>query len=515
MDNKELEKIYNDTYRSVYWTAMSLLKNEDEAQDIVQETFVTLIDSYDTLKDKDKVAPWLKKIAANKSLDRLRRTKTINAEDDFFEDVEAQPEDFLPESMIESDEKRRIIMDIIENALSDDIRRTLILFYYDEMTTKEIASLLGIPQGTVLWRLNYAKKKIKKEVEKYEEENDDRLYAMAVPFLTKLFEKEAEQVPLKPMAPSLEKLTASDTPSKAAPDHAALSTAAKTGAGLFANKIIIGAIASVLAVVIALVVIINVMNKPEKTSKDKDLSKKAKVEETTTEKVIEETTKEVSTEETMVSDTSIAETSEAEDLTLTAAEIPGADLIGKWTYSESGYDYFMEFGEDGSLDIWQANSVGEEIRRESYTYTVEGNELTIMVSSDNPGRTIYTIEGDTLTISNPDNPSEASVFTRAESTSNTPEYTASDLSGTWVLDGGNSSIYMSFTEDGSVECWVIATTGEEFDRVTNVYTITGNELYMTYANGQDPETFIITIDGDTLRMATPDHPETVLEFTKQ
>ena len=56
MDNKELERIYNDTYRSVCWTAMSLLKNEADAEDIVQETFVTLIGSYDTLKDKDKAA---------------------------------------------------------------------------------------------------------------------------------------------------------------------------------------------------------------------------------------------------------------------------------------------------------------------------------------------------------------------------------------------------------------------------------------------------------------------------
>ena len=37
MDNKELERIYNDTYRSVYWTAMSLLKNEADAEDIVQD----------------------------------------------------------------------------------------------------------------------------------------------------------------------------------------------------------------------------------------------------------------------------------------------------------------------------------------------------------------------------------------------------------------------------------------------------------------------------------------------
>ena len=48
MDNKELERIYNDTYRSLYWTAMSLLKNEADAEDIVQETYDIRIDG-DTL----------------------------------------------------------------------------------------------------------------------------------------------------------------------------------------------------------------------------------------------------------------------------------------------------------------------------------------------------------------------------------------------------------------------------------------------------------------------------------
>ena len=62
MDRKELEKIYNEAYRAVYWTAFSLLKNEDDAQDIVQDTFVALINSYDSIQDKSKIVPWLKKV---------------------------------------------------------------------------------------------------------------------------------------------------------------------------------------------------------------------------------------------------------------------------------------------------------------------------------------------------------------------------------------------------------------------------------------------------------------------
>ncbi|MBR3058002.1 MAG: sigma-70 family RNA polymerase sigma factor, partial [Clostridiales bacterium] len=92
MTDKELEKIYNEAYRAVYWTAFSLLKNEDDAQDIVQDTFVSLINSYDSINDKTKILPWLKKVAANKSLNRLTRTKTDTVEDEFFDSIETVPE---------------------------------------------------------------------------------------------------------------------------------------------------------------------------------------------------------------------------------------------------------------------------------------------------------------------------------------------------------------------------------------------------------------------------------------
>ena len=263
MTDRELEQIYNEAYKAVYWTAMALLKNEADAEDIVQDTFVSLIESYDSIADKTKVVAWLKKTAANKCLNRLTRTKTDNVEDGFFETIEAVPEDFLPDSIVESEDTRKIIMNIIDNVLSDDIRRTLVLFYFDEMSTKEIAEVLGIPQGTVLWRLSFAKKRIKKEVEKYEEENNTKLYGMAIPFLSLLFMKEAEQVPFKAMPASLSTtLSASAQASQAgaAPNMAA--QAATKGTGTMLNKGLIITIAAsaavtVTAAVVAIAVIVN------------------------------------------------------------------------------------------------------------------------------------------------------------------------------------------------------------------------------------------------------------------
>ena len=261
MTDRELEQIYNEAYKAVYWTAMALLKNEADAEDIVQDTFVSLIESYDSIVDKTKVVAWLKKNAANKCLNRLTRTKTDNVADEFFDTIEAVPEDFLPDSIVESEDTRKIIMNIIDNVLSDDIRRTLVLFYFDEMSTKEIAEVLGIPQGTVLWRLNFAKKRIKKEVEKYEEENNTKLYGMALPFLSKLFIKEAEQVTFKPIPASLMNLSASaQTPSNGAGIKASAEAVTK-GTGSM-TKILIGTIAgSVVAVGISVAIIVGVLSK--------------------------------------------------------------------------------------------------------------------------------------------------------------------------------------------------------------------------------------------------------------
>ncbi len=261
MTGKELEQIYQEAYKAVYWTAMALLKNEADAEDIVQDTFVSFIESYSDITDTSKATALLKKIAANKCLNRIKLAKTDAVEDEFFDNVEAVPEDFLPDSIVESEDMRRIVMDIINNSLSEDVRRTLILFYFDEMSTKEIADALGVPQGTVLRRLNFARNKIKKEVEKYEKENDTKLFVMAIPFLTKLFTKESEQVAFKPMPASLANLSASvKAPSKGAGLKAS-SGAIRKGTDIMKTKILIGCIAGVAAVGVTVGIIAGVVTK--------------------------------------------------------------------------------------------------------------------------------------------------------------------------------------------------------------------------------------------------------------
>ena len=280
MTEKELEKIYNEAYKAVYWTAIQFLKNDADAEDVVQDTFISFMESYGNLEDTGKAVALLKKIAANKCLDRIKLSRTDVADDEFLDSVEAVPEDFLPDSIIESEDARRIVMDIINNSLSDDIRRTLILFYFDEMSTKEIAEALGVPEGTVRRRLNFARNKIKKEVEKYEEENKTKLFSMAAPFLSKLFIKEAEQVPFKAIPAKLISLSASAEASKAGSNIAI--KAVKKGTDIMKTKILIGSVAAVVAVGATVGIILGVMNKkPEEKPVISDTTSISEVNEVT------------------------------------------------------------------------------------------------------------------------------------------------------------------------------------------------------------------------------------------
>ena len=265
MTDKELGQIYNEAYKAVYWTAFSLLKNEADAEDIVQDTFVALIESYDSIKDKSKVTSWLKKTAANKCLDRIKLAKTDTMDEEFFDNVEAVPEDFLPDSIVESEDARKIVMNIINNSLSDDIRRTLILFYFDDMSIKEIAGALGVPEGTVSRRLNFARNKIKKEVEKYEKDNNTKLYAMAIPFLSKLFIKEAEQVAFKPLPAALANLSASASAQASKAGTNIAKTAIKKGTDIMKTKVLIGSVAAVVVVGATVGITVGVLSKKNDT----------------------------------------------------------------------------------------------------------------------------------------------------------------------------------------------------------------------------------------------------------
>lgn len=168
--------LYEASYKRVYYLALRLMKNPEDAEDATQETFITAFAALANLQNDNAFEGWLFQIAANKCRNKLTRTKqTDELPEDFAEHTPDPSESFLPESVLQDAEKRRLILEIIDN-LPDAQRECVMLFYYSEMSVKQIAEVLDCSEGTVKSRLNYARQKIKDGILDTEERDGIRLH---------------------------------------------------------------------------------------------------------------------------------------------------------------------------------------------------------------------------------------------------------------------------------------------------------------------------------------------------
>ena len=120
-DKNAYTELYKLSYRQIYFTCLGLVKNRNDAEDITQETFLIIIKKLPKLKEKSKFHSWVKTIAINNCKKFLGSTSDISYEEKFEElDSELTDEELtLPDEYIEKQEKRKIIMNIIMDSLSD------------------------------------------------------------------------------------------------------------------------------------------------------------------------------------------------------------------------------------------------------------------------------------------------------------------------------------------------------------------------------------------------------------
>lgn len=204
-DNKAFEKLYNETSRTVYFICLSFLNNEQDAQDVMQEVYITAYNKVSQLHDKDKFVPWINQIAVNRCKNQLLKNTPMPMDPEDFVQMPVEPgEIFLPEDYIVDKEKRKIIMDIMRSCLSDIQYKTVILFYFNGLTINEIAEIMECPPGTVTYRLSVARGKLKQGILYYEGANDYRLHASAgIPFLASILAAEAVGLQVPNIFPSI------------------------------------------------------------------------------------------------------------------------------------------------------------------------------------------------------------------------------------------------------------------------------------------------------------------------
>lgn len=171
-DKNAKEQLYVLTNKSAYFVALKMTKNENDPMDILQDSYLKAFSDLDKLEDPEKFSSWFNCIVANNCRNFLKK-KTP----DFFSDLadedsgeEFEPEDKnaeLPSEYSANKEIKEIVHNAINN-LPEEQRLCVMMYYFDELSVQQIADALEISTGTVKSRLNYARKKIRTELETLE-----------------------------------------------------------------------------------------------------------------------------------------------------------------------------------------------------------------------------------------------------------------------------------------------------------------------------------------------------------
>ncbi len=132
------------------------------AEDAAQETFIRAWQNLSSYRPQTSLRNWLYRIAFNAAMDMIRKEKRILPNN--IEDLQLADERPGPESMLSNQEQTNLVQRAVLS-LPDASRAVLVLREYEGMSYHEIANTLDIPVGTVMSRLNYARKLLKNELE--------------------------------------------------------------------------------------------------------------------------------------------------------------------------------------------------------------------------------------------------------------------------------------------------------------------------------------------------------------
>lgn len=162
-DAGALEELISRWEKRLFYYIRRLVSDEEDAWDILQETWLKVIRGIGTLRQPDRLPVWLYAIARNTSMSRLKRR--------YAEDSLVQESETL--AQLEADEEAFGYEDteLVHHALSRislQHREVLTLYFLEDLNIEEIAELLGAPAGTVKSRLHFAKRALRAVIEKEE-----------------------------------------------------------------------------------------------------------------------------------------------------------------------------------------------------------------------------------------------------------------------------------------------------------------------------------------------------------
>jgi RNA polymerase sigma-70 factor (ECF subfamily) len=173
-DTEAFGELVERNRRAVFRAALAAVRSPAEADDVAQEAFVTAFRKLDSFRGESQFRTWLLSITWRKAIDRrksvsrwLRMASSPPRDDageDAFDAMERMPSsDRSQEDTLVDDELQRNVTRLI-GTLPKKLRDALLLAGTGEHTYEQISAMLGIPLGTVKWRVSEARRVLKKKL---------------------------------------------------------------------------------------------------------------------------------------------------------------------------------------------------------------------------------------------------------------------------------------------------------------------------------------------------------------
>ncbi len=152
---KEFEKKYHNYGKMLYKIAFLYVGNSSDAEDVLHDVFMKYLETKKNFKDDSHEKAWFIRVTQNKCLDRLKKSERKNVSLSSVEEAAYE----------ESESLKDVLKKVLE--LPEKYKSSVILYYYNDMSIKEISSILKISVSAVKMRLERARKLLKLELEDY------------------------------------------------------------------------------------------------------------------------------------------------------------------------------------------------------------------------------------------------------------------------------------------------------------------------------------------------------------
>ncbi len=159
MTKEQLGTLILDSERQLYSTAKTILSDDHDCADAIQETIVKAFSKIKTLRNDKYAKTWLMRILINECYTLLRKSSKLVPLEDMNEVTKMKAD----KNIDYSDLYKAV------NSLKEELRLPVILYYIEDFNIKEIAQILEITEGAVQKRLARARRKLKHDLQESEE----------------------------------------------------------------------------------------------------------------------------------------------------------------------------------------------------------------------------------------------------------------------------------------------------------------------------------------------------------